>query len=424
MQVKLIPNDHSYERELEVTLDRDEMAHVIDAEKRKLRKQAEIPGFRKGKAPQHLVDRYYGKTLIQDVIDHAVNDYYPKALDEAGLQPVSKGEISDLNYADLGEELTFKVKTAVEPVVELQDYKGLKLSKEVRHYQPQDLDDYLAYLAESKAEVEAITGPVENGHVLVFDAAELDPSGVPLIGKGYNDIRIKVGEGQFDAELEPELIGLQVGDEKVIRKGSGAKAEVFKVTVKHLEKLKLPELDDAFAKTLGDFESMEAYKEKIVESLRQQYISDAESKLNNAMVEAMIELHPLDIPTTMVDSELDMMFYNAQAQGQKIDEQVFRNYYREVAEKTVHWRLIKKAMIVKSNLAVENSAIREHLLSSGWEEGKLDEAMANRYLIEQVENDLLQKQITADILGQAKITEKDVTPEAKDAGKKQKKQEK
>jgi trigger factor len=210
----------------------------------------------------------------------------------------------------------------------------------------------------------------------------------------------------------------------VIRKGSGAKAEVFKVTVKHLEKLKLPELDDAFAKTLGDFESMEAYKEKIVESLRQQYISDAESKLNNAMVEAMIELHPLDIPTTMVDSELDMMFYNAQAQGQKIDEQVFRNYYREVAEKTVHWRLIKKAMIVKSNLAVENSAIREHLLSSGWEEGKLDEAMANRYLIEQVENDLLQKQITADILGQAKITEKDVTPEAKDAGKKQKKQEK
>ena len=419
MQVKLNTNDHIYKRELEISISAEEIAPIILAEKQKIRRKAEIPGFRKGKAPQNLVDRHYGKALIQDVIDHVVNDFYPKALDEAKISPVMQGEIKDLHYHELGSDLSFKVLTEVEPVVEVKSYSKMKLTKDVRHFREADLDDYFRYLREERATANSIDGPAFNDDIIVFDTVEIDNEDKPLKGKEYNDIRIKLGQGQFDTEVEKDLEGTKVGETKIIEriyptyyedKTLAGKSERFKATIKHIERLDLPELNDEFAKSLGQYESMADYREKISETMKKQFEKDSDSSLINNIVEQMIETNPFEIPNEMVKHELDLMFYNTQAQGQKMDEKVFRQYYGQVAEKTVKWRIIKKDIIKKVGLDASEEEIEEYLLENGWEKDKLSEALKNKYLLEQIEEELLQKKVTALIVKKAKVIENDITP--------------
>lgn len=419
MQVKVNTNDHIYKRELEISISAEEIEPLIKEEKKKLRRDADIPGFRKGKAPQNLIERRYGKILLQDVIDHTVNDFYPKALDEVKINPVKKGEISDLKYEKLGDDLSFKVETDVEPVVEVKDFSKMKFEKEVRHFRDEDLDEYFKYLLEDKAINNSIDGPAAENDFVSFDAEELDDKGRKIPGKSYTDIRIKLGHGQFDKEVEKDLVGAKVGETVNVDRTYPAdfedenlagKTEHFKIQIKLIERQQLPELNDDFVKTLGNIETLDQYKDKITETMKNQYQRDAESSLLKSVTDQVIEANAFEVPPSMIDYELDLMYYNTQAQGQKMDEKVFRQYYREIAEKTVSWRIIKKALMKKENISASEDEKKKYLLNNGWQEANLDEALSNKYLLEQVEEEIIQKKVMELITGKAKVIEKDVTP--------------
>ena len=152
------------------------------------------------------------------------------------------------------------------------------------------------------------------------------------------------------------------------------------------------------------------YREKISETMKKQFEKDSETSLINNIVDKLIEANPFEVPQAMVNHELDLMYYNTQAQGQKIEENVFRQYYGQIAEKTVKWRIIKKDIIKKSDLEIAEQEIEDYLIESGWEKERLSEALNNKYLIEQVEDELLQKKVVAQIISKAKVVENDITP--------------
>jgi trigger factor len=419
MQAKVISDEHSYRREIEIEISSEEMQPIVADEKKKLKRRAQIPGFRKGKAPEFLIEKHYGGTLIQDIIDRAVNDFYPKALDEVKLKPVSQGEIKDLQYENIGDSLAFKVYVEVEPEVKVKDYKKKKFEKSVRTFREEDIEDFLNDLRERNAVAQSIDGPVEDGDIVVLDMEELDEEGKPIAGKTYNDIRIQIGKGQFDKDLESELIGMNVEQTKVLSKtypedfedkALAGKTESFQTKVKRIERLIYPEINDDFVKDMGEYNNLEQYKKKLKELFIEQNKKDAENSLRHDIIHKLVEDNPFELPDSMIERELDVLYHRAASYGEKVDEKVFRQYYRQAAEENVRWNLIKKVIAEKEKMEITDDDVRQYLKEEGWPEKQIESDISNPYLREQVEEELLQRKVMAHITDVATVTEKDITP--------------
>jgi len=419
MQVKVTSADHAYQREIEIDITKEEIQPIVDKEKKKIRNQSDVPGFRKGKAPQHLVDKYYGKALHQEVIDHVINDYYPKALDEVNLNPVMQGEIKNLNYEKVGSPLSFSVYVEVEPEIKVKDFSKIKFEKSIRSVKDEDVNRFIADIREKHGVAESIEGPVAENDIVVMDVTELDENDRPNPKKSYKDIRIQIGKGQFDPEIEKDIIGTKTNEIKHVRRAYpsdfedaalAGKDEKFQISVKRIERLDLPEFNDAFVKDLGKYENVDDYKKQLWESFEKQYKHDADHSLLHDIIHKLSEKNPFDLPDGMIERELDVLYVRATSYGEKVDEKVFRQYYRQTAEENVRWHIIRKSISEKAEIEINDEEIRSFLVGEGWKEDQIDKEITNHYLKEQVEESLLQKKVIDYITGKAKVVDKNITP--------------
>ena len=419
MQVKVTSADHAYQREIEIDITKEEIQPIVDKEKKKIRNQSDVPGFRKGKAPQHLVDKYYGKALHQEVIDHVINDYYPKALDEVNLNPVMQGEIKNLNYEKVGSPLSFSVYVEVEPEIKVKDFSKIKFEKSIRSVKDEDVNRFIADIREKHGVAESIEGPVAENDIVVMDVTELDENDRPNPKKSYKDIRIQIGKGQFDPEIEKDIIGTKTKEIKHVHRAYpsdyedaalAGKDEKFQISVKRIERLDLPEFNDAFVKDLGKYENVDDYKKQLWESFEKQYKHDADHSLLHDIIHKLSEKNPFDLPDGMIERELDVLYVRATSYGEKVDEKVFRQYYRQTAEENVRWHIIRKSISEKAEIEINDEEIRSFLVGEGWKEDQIDKEITNHYLKEQVEESLLQKKVIDYITAKAKVVDKNITP--------------
>ncbi|MGG2971793.1 trigger factor [Geobacillus stearothermophilus] len=369
---------------LTVEVDAEQVNKGLDAAFKKVVKNIALPGFRKGKVPRVLFEKRFGvEALYQDALDILLPEAYAKAVEEAGIEPVSMPEI-DIEQMEKGKSLIFKAKVTVKPEVKLGQYKGLEVEKMDTTVTDEDVENELKRLQENYAElVVKEDGTVENGDTVVIDF-EGFVDGEPFEGGKAENYSLEIGSDTFIPGFEEQLVGMKAGEEKEIQvtfpeeyhaEQLAGKPATFKVKVHEVKAKQLPALDDEFAKDIDEeVETLDELKAKIRARLEEAKKNEAETALRNAVVEKAAANAEIDIPAVMVQNETDRMLrefdQRLQMQGLNLqlyyqfsgqDEAALREQMKEDAEKRVRAALTLEAIAKAENIEVTDEEVEEEL---------------------------------------------------------------
>ncbi|MEC1540572.1 trigger factor [Bacillus subtilis] len=369
---------------LTVEVDAETFKTALDDAFKKVVKQVSIPGFRKGKIPRGLFEQRFGvEALYQDALDILLPVEYPKAVEEAGIEPVDRPEI-DVEKIEKGESLIFTAKVTVKPEVRLGEYKGLGIEKDDTTVTDEDVQNELKALQERQAElVVKEEGAVEEGNTVVLDF-EGFVDGEAFEGGKAENYSLEVGSGSFIPGFEDQLVGLEAGAEKDVEvtfpeeyhaEELAGKPAVFKVKIHEIKAKELPELDDEFAKDIDEeVETLAELTEKTKKRLEEAKENEADAKLREELVLKASENAEIDVPQAMVDTELDRMLkefeQRLQMQGMNLelytqfsgqDEAALKEQMKEDAEKRVKSNLTLEAIAKAENLEVSDEEVDAEL---------------------------------------------------------------
>ncbi|MGV3487955.1 MAG: trigger factor [Tuberibacillus sp.] len=365
-------------------VDAESFYKALDQAFKKVVKQVNIPGFRKGKVPRMIFEQRFGvESLYQDAVDILLPEAYSKAIDETGIFPVDQPNI-DIEKIEKGSEVVFKAEVTVKPEVKLGEYKGLKMEAQDVEVTDEDVHEQLRLLQERYAELAVKEdGAIESGDTAVIDfEGFLD--GTPFEGGKGENYSLEIGSNSFIPGFEDQLIGLKAGEEKEIEvtfpedyhaEELKGKPATFKVKVHEIKVKQLPELDDEFAKDVDEeVETLDQLKEKIKNQLKEQKESTALNNKRDAVVEQAAENAEMDIPDAMIEREIDRMVREVEQQmaSQGItmdmyyqfsgtDENGLREQLKDNAEKRVRANLTLEAIADAENIEVTDEEVEKDL---------------------------------------------------------------
>lgn len=347
---------------MEITVDSQVFDECMNRSFMRNKSKFNIPGFRKGKAPRHLVERYYGEqVLYEDAINFACEDAYNKAVDEHDLEPVDRPEI-DIVQIGSGKDFIFTATVTVKPEVELGQYKGLEVEKETVNVTDEDVAAELNRVAERNAKLISVEDrPVQNGDIVNIDfEGSIDGKAFEGgSGKGYN---LEIGSHTFIPGFEEQLVGFALNEEKDIQvkfpedyhmKELAGKDATFKVKINEIKVKQLPEINDEFASDVSEFETLEEYKQDILKKLTERAQEAADRKFEDEVLKKAADNAKCDIPDVMVERRIDEILrqfdFTLRYQGLdlesymkmlEIDEAKLRDQYRESALRDVKTQLV------------------------------------------------------------------------------------
>lgn len=319
---------------LTVTVAATEVDKALDQAFKKVVKQINVPGFRKGKMPRPVFEKMYGvEALYQDALEIVINGSYPTALDEAGIEPVDYPEIAGTENFAKGADFTYTATVTVKPEPKLGDYKGLEVTKQSAEVTDEEIQSMIDAQLAKKAELEL----KEDEAIVEFDTAVIDFEGFvgeeAFEGGKGEDYPLEIGSGSFIPGFEEQLIGAKAGETKDVfvtfpeeyhaAELAGKEAK-FVVNVKEVKTKVLPELTDEFAKEIDpEVETVEALKAKLKETTIASKEADVEATLRDELVEKAAENAEVVIPQGMINTEVDRMIQEfgqrLQMQGMNLD---------------------------------------------------------------------------------------------------------
>ncbi|AND41689.1 trigger factor [Cytobacillus oceanisediminis] len=369
---------------LTIEVDAEKVNEGLDAAFKKVVKQVNVPGFRKGKMPRGMFEKRFGvESLYQDAVDYLLPEAYANAIDETGIEPVDRPEI-DVEQIEQGKNLIFKATVTVKPEVKLGEYKGLEVKPLETNVTDEDVKSELTSLQERQAELAVKEeGKAETGDTVVMDF-EGFVDGEAFEGGKAENYSLELGSGQFIPGFEDQLTGTSAGESKEVEvtfpeeyhaAELAGKPATFKVTVHEIKTKQLPELDDEFAKDADEeVETLDALKEKIKTRLEESKKHEAEHHVRDTVVEAAAANAEMEIPAAMVDTEVNRMMQEfeqrLQMQGMNLelyfqfsgqDEAALREQMKEEAEKRVRVNLTLEAIAKAENIEVSDEEVTEEL---------------------------------------------------------------
>jgi len=348
--------------QLEISVDAKVFNEALEKSFKKNAKKFSVPGFRKGKAPMHIVEKFYGEqALYEDAIEMVCPPAYQEAIAEKKLRPIDKPDI-DIIEIGKNKNLLFSARVTVAPEVDVKDYKGIEIKKEEPVVTDEEVMKVIQAEAERNARIITIDDrPVQSGDTVVIDF-EGTIDGESFEGgsaKGYN---LVIGSGSFIPGFEDQLIGANTGDEVTvnvtfpddyIKENLRGKPAVFKVKINEIKLKQIPELDDEFARDVSVFDTFEDYKANIRDNLLDEAEDRLKQKYREAVLNKLVESTEIDIPEIMIRRRVDEIVYDfaIRLKYQGFDlEQYFkvtgsdinklREEFRAQAEKDVKMRLI------------------------------------------------------------------------------------
>ena len=423
MDVKIIPAEKC-KRYIEVTMPAEEVEARVTAELRKYQKQAQIHGFRKGKAPLQLIKQIYGNAIRHETIDEMIPEIISEARDKNGLKTVGPANLEDKKYDDQNG-LSFRAYVEVAPEIELRNYKGLELEKTAFDVEDQDVTESIEGLQEQAAIMRAVEGEVQPGYIVVTDLQRVDAAGFPIIGNKHENQRFQVSN---EDEFTKPLIGAKVGDSRRVsiaeKRPDGTAAEqpaFYQVTVKEISEKILPALDDAFAKNLG-FTAKREDKDKKIETLDelQQAIRDelkaraehrSRENLRNDLIDELLKINAFDLPEAMAETYVQKFAESMKAQFAGLPEEMLNNEGRAAAMRRLRWDFLRARIAEVEGLEVSDEEMREYLitaaLSSNQEPQRLiNQTMNNAEKREKLRDDLRETKVLQFLESQMKIRER------------------
>ena len=368
--------------ELQFSIDAETFkAAVNNAFKREGKKYA-IPGFRKGKAPRHMIEKMYGSDIFHY---DAVNDLFPEAYEaavkEAKIDVVGRPdpEVVSMSEAD---GVVLKVKVAVKPEVELGEYAGLTVTKEAKNVNEADVDAEVKRMQDRNGRLLTREGAAENGETVDIDF-EGFVDGKAFEGGKAEHYSLVLGSGSFIPGFEDQVVGHSAGEEFDVNvkfpEEYGAaelagKDATFKIKLHEVKYKELPALDDDFAKDVSEYDTLDELKDSIRNNIKTNLDKQAEQKVENDLMDQVIANMKADIPDAMVDSRIDELVqdfeYRISQQGLKLADYLkymgmnieqFRAQFKEQADKQVKMRLAMEAIVAKEGITASDEEFEEEV---------------------------------------------------------------
>jgi trigger factor len=316
-------------RQFHIEISSDEMKSRLDAAFEGIRKTANIPGFRKGKAPRELLEKYHGNAAREKVLSDAVGDSYRTALKESNTLPVGMPRISEVDYRD-GQDVTYKATVDMRPKVDLMPYSKIKVKKGKLDVNEKEVDDYIASLRESYAQFKSVEDRRSKpGDHLICDV-RCERDGKPVCDERKN-IWLALDEGQTVPELLEGLLGAEKGETREIRAqlpdsdgkpGGPEKEALFTVRINEIKEKQLPEIDDEFVKRLGTYKNLAELREAAGKDLMRKREKQIRVDISNNILAQLLKGSRFSPPRGLIDEEKERLIKEAteELRSRKIKE--------------------------------------------------------------------------------------------------------
>ena len=413
---------------LTVEVPAEEFEKALTAAYNKNKGRINIPGFRKGKAPRAMVEKMYGAgVLYEDAVNEALDATYGDAVEESGLDIVSRPEISVVQV-EKGQNLIYTATVAVKPEVTLGEYKGIEVTKATAEVTEEEIEAELKKVQEQNSRLVTVEDrAVEDGDQTVIDF-EGFVDGKPFDGGKGEDYPLTIGSHSFIDTFEEQLIGKNIGEACEVNvtfpneyhsTELAGKPAMFKVTVKEVKRKELPELNDEFAGEVSEYDTLEEYKNDIKEKVAERKQKAAATENEDHVVEKVVENAAMDIPEPMIDSQVNNMVNDyarrMQSQGLSLDQYMkftgmtidtLRDQMKPQALKRIQTRLVLEAVAKAENIVVSDEAVEKEIATMA-ESYKMEVSQIKEYLgesgIVQMKEDLAVQEAVDFLVAEAKL---------------------
>ena len=368
----------SVKKILHIEIPEDKVVRELDNAYKNLKKTAKIKGFRPGKAPRSVLERLYKKDVHIDVSSKLLQDSFVEAIKETDLNIVGNPKIDP---PGLDEKGPYKYDATVEikPEIEEIDFKGLTLKKNLYRVTDQEMDAQVAMLQKNLAQQKPITedrAAQKDDFVLVDYEGFKDGKPFAETQKTEN-FTMKIGTGHIIKTFDEQLIGMKPGDKKEIKvnfpedyfNDKLANLEInFQVTLHEIREEVLPEIDDEFAKRLGQYETFDDLKNAITDNLDQGYAKRVEQEMNEQIFEALIAKSEFEVPDSMVDYELEgiieeaersFAYHNKSMEELGLSKEILSEKYRDTADKKVRRHLILGKIVEQEDMTLTDQEMED-----------------------------------------------------------------
>lgn len=368
---------------IEFTVTPEEFDNAVNKAYLKVKNNINVQGFRKGKAPKHIIEKKYGKSIFyDDALDFAVQEEYPKAVKELNLDVIDSPKVDIIKF-EIGEDIILNADVEVMPEVELPEYKGVEVEKTIVTVTDDDVEKELKNIQEKNARIVEVTDrAVQKGDFLVIDYAGFVGDDQFEGGTAENQ-SLEIGSNSFIPGFEDQLIGKNKDEEVKVNvtfpeeyhaedlKGKDA---VFNVVIHEIKAKEMPEIDDEFAKDVSEFDSLEELKQDTKKNLEKRAADSEKVTNDNNVITKIVNETKVEVPEVLIQREIDYLARNYEQQfrqqgftGHEYDDLInnFVNQYKEgarnQAEFNVKAELVLEAIIKKENLTVTEEELNKEV---------------------------------------------------------------
>jgi trigger factor len=371
---------------LEVRVQADRVRKAFDRAYRELARQVRVKGFRPGKTPRAVLERLYGASVVEQLESSLIRETLPDAIEQAALAPVATPAI-DAQPPRAGEDFTYVARVEVAPEIEFGDLSGLSAQRPRVEVSDADVERELERLRQRQAPVveEPEATQAATGHILSIDfVGRID--GEPFEGGSGRDVELELGSGRFIAGFEDQLAGARAGQDREVRvsfpedydnRDLAGKEALFEVHVAAVKRRQLAQLDDEFAKDLGDFSTLEELRERIRSDLHAMRENASRAELRRTLMDSLIERTSFDVPGGLVEQQLERELGAAAermrgaAPEEALRDQLerWREEWRAGAERKVRERLLLEAVVKQQQIAAEAGEVEARVHQIAEHEG-------------------------------------------------------
>ncbi len=369
-------------KKLLVEIDAQEIDARINKAYKELGKRAKVRGFRPGKIPMSILERYYGEQVLSDVTSSIIQETLPEAFQETKIYPLSMPVIEN-ELLKKGQDYKYTALMEIRPEFELKDYLGAEVEKEECVVIDEDIEKQIEDIRESHGTLKSVSEdrPLKKGDYAVIDYEAFDQD-LPIKEIKSENYPLKIGADRFYPGIEDALTGAKKGDKKEIKvdfkedyfnPGLAGKNILFRISVTDIKEMELPELNDEFVKGLGaGIETPEQLRERIRENLRSREGKRIETRVKNSLLEKIADSIEFELPESLVEGEIDASLDNirqnlsragSSIEKSGLDEDRMRDEIRPNAEKNVKWALILGKIADQNNLDINDEEMLEGLKS-------------------------------------------------------------
>jgi len=371
---------NAVEKQIQVTIPADTVTRELDKYYLTLRKSVKIKGFRPGKVPRSILERFYKKQVENEVVQQLVNDSYQSALKEKNIRAVSP-PIIDNEKLEAGKDLTYTARVEIPPKFDLPEtYVGLEVDQGKLDVTEGDVDKYLDEMRNFHSQLNTLESdrPVSSGdYVLIDYTGSID--GVPLKEGEVKDKLIEIKPDSFLPGFTNQMLGLKAGVNREItvtlpedyeQKEIAGKTLIFQVTIKEIKEKIVPPLDDNFARDVGEFETLSHLRDQVKKELTIREEQRIQNALHTDIIKKILDETPFDVPPSLVHKQTEFLILQARSQmtrqGLQLDSSTMINRelqeaYRPMAELQVKRSFVLEEIARREGIEVAESELQERL---------------------------------------------------------------